>query len=274
MLADYHIHTHLCGHANGDPDEYTSNALKNGIQEICFTDHAPDPDGYDPGNRMSIDKFPEYRNIVASAKDNNPELTILYGVEADYYPGCERFLNPWLKENDFDLVLGSVHYIKEWGFDNPAEKKVWESVNINNAWSDYFSLIGKLADSSMYDIIGHLDLPKKFGHRPPDDELSSLASSALDKIAQANMSIELNTSGLRKPAKEIYPSLLLLKMARKRNISICFGSDSHSPIHVGCDFNKALKLAKEAGYSECARYRKRKKTLFPLPAHHAAEIDN
>jgi histidinol-phosphatase (PHP family) len=84
------------------------------------------------------------------------------------------------------------------------------------------------------------------------------------------MTIELNTGGLRKAVNEIYPSPLLLKMARERNISICFGSDAHIPAQVGHEFNMALKLAKDAGYSECVRYLKREKRSIPLHFDHIA----
>lgn len=264
MQADYHIHTYLCGHAKGMPDEYVATARELGLEEICFTDHAPDPDGYDPANRMSMEQFEEYRGMVESARESS-NITVLYGIEADYYEDCEKFLGPWLKENDFDLVIGSVHYLAEWGFDNPAERKVWDAVDVDNTWKDYFELMGRLADSGLYDIIGHLDLPKKFKYRPDDNTLKKIAAPALDSIAAAGMSIELNTSGLRRPVEEIYPSLILLRIARERDIPITFGSDSHAPEHVGFAFEEALELARAAGYTQCARYRARKKELIALP---------
>ena len=79
------------------------------------------------------------------------------------------------------------------------------------------------------------------------------------------MSIEVNTAGLRKPIREIYPSPLLLRMARERGIPICFGSDAHKPGEVGFEFAAALSLARKAGYTHAARYSQRKRTLVPLP---------
>jgi histidinol-phosphatase (PHP family) len=79
------------------------------------------------------------------------------------------------------------------------------------------------------------------------------------------MGIELNTSGLRKPVGEIYPSPLIVVMARERGIAICFGSDAHSPEEVGDGFDAALKLAHEAGYTHYFRMSGREKELIPLP---------
>ncbi len=263
MQADYHMHTVLCKHAEGDIAEYVEAARKKGIPEICFTDHVPAPDGYDAINRMTLDQFPAYKELVAKVRDSqNP--AVLFGIEADYYEGCQDFLSKWLHQQKFDLVLGSVHFIGKWGFDGPDEMKTWAAVNVAEAWREYFKSVGKLADTGMYDVFGHLDLPKKFGFRPSDKQQKEMVQPALDRIAAAGMAIELNTSGLRRPVKEIYPSPLILQLAHEREIPITFGSDSHAPSQVGFNFSEALKLARDCGYTQCARFRQRGKTLVGL----------
>jgi histidinol-phosphatase (PHP family) len=92
-----------------------------------------------------------------------------------------------------------------------------------------------------------------------------MARPVLDRIARSGMGIELNTSGLRKPVGEIYPSPLIVSMAREREIPICFGSDAHCPEDVGDRFTLALDLAREAGYTEYFRIRQRRKELVRLP---------
>ena len=101
--------------------------------------------------------------------------------------------------------------------------------------------------------------------RIQDDEIKEMAQPALDRIAEAGMGMELNTSGLIKPVGEIYPSFLIVSLAFEREIPICFGSDAHAPEQVGKGFDMALKLAREAGYSQYFRIRRRKKELTPLP---------
>jgi len=305
MLADYHIHTALCQHAEGEVSAFRARAVELGLPELCFTDHVPNPDGYDPVNRMRLDQFPLYRAMVADlacaseaprgpdskrsgrgifaepcearnaispcgkpqvflAKKGKP--VVLFGVEADYYDGCEHFLQDWLPRQEFDLVLGSVHYIANWGFDNPDERHVWDSVDVTNTWVTYFDLIGKLADSRLFDVVGHLDLPKKFGHRPSDRDLREMAQPALDRVAKAGMAIEINSSGLRRPVHEIYPSALLLSLAKERDIPICFGSDAHRPEELGWQFDASLALARSAGYTHAVQYRRRRPIPYALPA--------
>jgi len=265
MLPDYHIHTALCAHAEGEVGDYWSAAKRNGLPEICFTDHAPNPDGYDPAHRMRMDEFPLYRNAIADIQGGE-DPRVLFGVEADYYEGCERFLTQWLSGQGFDFVLGSVHFIDGWGFDNPEERHIWDSVDITATWRKYFETIARLVETHLFDAVGHMDLPKKFGHRPSDKDLKEMVQPVLDRMAEGGMGMELNTSGLRRPVREIYPSPVIVSLARERAIPICFGSDAHSPLDVGADFDMALKLARDAGYTEFFRIRQRKKERVPLPA--------
>jgi len=264
MLPDYHLHTILCKHAEGDVAEYSASARMLEMPEICFTDHAPSPDGYDAGYRMDITQMNTYRTMVTRLQ-NDEAPKVLLGIEADYYNGCEIFLREWLPAQNFDFILGSVHYIEDWGFDNPEKRHIWDSVDVTNTWRRYFELVGKLADSGLFDALSHLDLPKKFGYRPSDKDLKEMAQPALDRIAKAGMGIELNTSGLNKPVHEIYPSPLIVSMAFEREIPICFGSDAHRPEDVGSRFDLALKLALEMGYSHYFKVDKRKKIPIPLP---------
>lgn len=264
MLPDYHIHTLLCRHAEGEASAFCARAAKLDLPELCFTDHVPNPDGYDPVNRMRLDQFALYQSMVSDLARAEQPL-VLFGIETDYYAGCERFLNEWLPRQAFDLVLGSVHYLDTWGFDNPEERHVWDAVDVTQTWRNYFQLIGKLADSRLADVVGHLDLPKKFGHRPADRNLREMAQPALDRVATAGMAIEINTSGLRKPVREIYPSALLLSLAKERNIPICFGSDAHRPEEVGWQFDAALALARAAGYTQAVRFHRRRAGTYTLP---------
>ena len=268
---DYHIHTVLCKHAEGLASEYRAAAARCGMRSMAFTDHVPTPVGYDPANRMDLDQFPLYRDMVLQFR-NAGEPHVLLGVEADYHPGCETYLRDWLPRQEFDLVLGSVHYIREWGFDNPAERDRWDTADLRRAWQDYCDLLAAMAQTGLFDIVGHLDLPKKFGHRLPDKDLRELAQPLLDSIARADMTIEINTAGLRKPVGEMYPSPLLLALAHERGIPICFGSDAHRPHEVGAAFGAAVRLAQSVGYAAYAQYRQRGRTLHPWPAAQAESI--
>jgi histidinol-phosphatase (PHP family) len=264
LPADTHMHTVLCHHAEGRPLDYARAAFAKGVAGVCVTDHIPAPGGYDASSRMEADEFPAYLESVAEAQRAFPGRVAL-GIEADYYPGCESYLPAFLEKARFDFVLGSVHFIGDWGFDNPATLDRWEKADLNAVWDDYLALVGRMVETKWFDALSHFDLPKKFGHRLPEPLLLEKVKPVLDRIAEAGLAMELNTGGLRKPVKEIYPSLPLLKLMRERGIPILFGSDAHAPAEAGYGFEQAAALAREAGYTTYARFQNRKASSAPIP---------
>lgn len=261
---DYHVHTPLCKHATGSVWDYIKEAEKKGIKEICFSDHMPSNGIYDPKHRMGLEQFQEYLDTIQGAKEASP-IRVLLGIEADYYEGCEAFLERILRSADFDLVLGSVHFLDGWGFDDPEQLPVWELVDVNETWVRYFQLLKRLVNTGLFDVVAHLDLPKKFGHRIPKEMLKELAAPLLDLMAEKGVAMEINTSGLRRPVSELYPCVEILHMAKERGIPICFGSDAHEPEMVGYAFLDALEVAKEVGFERHAVFRNRKMSFHPLP---------
>ncbi|HMP77731.1 MAG TPA: histidinol-phosphatase [Kiritimatiellia bacterium] len=260
---DYHTHNHLCKHAEGVPLDYALAAGRHGVPHLAATDHCPTDDRYGNEHRMTLDQFEIYLDFVVTAQKNSP-VPVLLGVEADYYRGCERFLRPWLQQHPIDLVLGSVHFLNYWG--HPTEPRgLSEQVDPALIWQLYFQRVAELADTRLYDVVAHLDLPKRFGHALPLERLREYALPALDRIAAAGMAIEINTSGLHHPPRECYPGVTMLTWARERGVGLVFGSDSHSPRRVGDGFDVALRMARDAGFTTSRHYAARAHREVPLP---------
>ena len=259
-MLDYHIHTPLCKHAEGLPDEYISAALDAGLDEIGISDHAPWPAGYDTLYRMRAEEFREYRAIVADMTEKaSPNLKVRFALEIDWVPGKMDEVWENLAEIEFDYLIGSVHYTDELPFDNPDHKTVWESVARSaEVWIRYYELLLEMVSNGGFEIIGHFDLPKKFGSRPPEtNEVERLTTETLTAASDNHIIIELNTAGLRKPVSEIYPSPALLRKAKKLGVQITFGSDAHAPNEVAANFAEAIAFAKECGYEFYVAYEAR-----------------
>jgi len=262
-IPDYHTHHELCMHAKGRTVDYARAAAAKGVTEFAATDHCPTDCGFGREHRMTLDQFAQYRRDVDEARSEFPDLTILFGVEADYYPGCEDFLRRFLGEHPFDIVLGSVHF-RDYFSANPAKRGLSGGDLPSVVWEEYFALIGRLADTGLYDLVTHLDLPKRFGNQIDEDTLRRAALPALDRIAAANMAIEINTSGMIHSIREMYPSLTILSWAAERGIGLTFGSDAHEPVRVGDRFDQALELALEAGFTTARQYTAREWTEYEL----------
>lgn len=253
------MHTPLCRHATGEPVDYARQALAVGLTEIGFSDHSPMPrDDFDNW-RMFDRQLDEYVAKVRLAQKKFPQLTIRLALEVDYIPGHEDWIRRLAARHPWDYFIGSVHYVSEsWDIDNPAKLSEWKKRDAFEVWSIYFERLTLAAESKLFEIIGHADLPKKFGIRPAKD-CTPLYEQFLNAAAKAGCAIELNTAGLRKNCKEIYPSRQILELACQKGVPICFGSDAHKPEEVGMNFAEAVQLARDAGYRESCRFVQRKR---------------
>lgn len=257
IISDYHMHTPLCGHAVGEPYEYVEHAIKMGLDEMGFSDHAPFIKGPLPGITMNRDELPLYLKMIQDVRDRyKNDIAIKIALEADYIPGWEDQTSKMIYEYPYDYIIGSVHFIGEWAFDDPAVRATWDQADVNRVYRSYYKLLQESAKSGLFDVIGHCDLVKKFGHRPTVDLTEEIRQTA-EVFKKSGVAIEINTSGLRKPVREMYPALANLKIYREAGVPLTFGSDSHQPEDVGRDFDKALLLAQEAGYTEYVTFKDR-----------------
>jgi histidinol-phosphatase (PHP family) len=264
LPADYHMHTPLCRHAVGEPTEYAAHAVSLGLPEIGFTDHSPMMrDDFDDW-RMRADELVTYVAKVDKARADHPQLTIKLGLEVDYLPGHENWIGELASKYSWDFFIGSVHYVSEsWDIDNPKKLSEWKKRDPFEVWSVYFDRLTQAAASGLFEIIGHADLPKKFCFYPKED-CTGLYEKFLAAAKTSQVAIELNTAGLRKDCKEIYPGRKLLEMAAATGVPITFGSDAHAPDEVGMAFSEAVALAKSVGYKECCRFTGRNREMVKI----------
>jgi histidinol-phosphatase (PHP family) len=259
LPADYHMHTPLCRHATGEPGDYAARAAAIGLTEIGFSDHSPMPrDNFDNW-RMRANQLDEYVAKVRRAQKDFPNLTIRLALEVDYLPGYEDWIRNLAARHPWDYFIGSVHYVSDdWAIDDPQKLSEWKHRNADEVWSVYFGRLTMAAETGFFEIIGHADLPKKFGHRP-DRDCTPLYEKFLNAAKKNNCAIELNTAGLRKDCREIYPSRQILELAFQKGVPITFGSDAHAPEEVGMNFAEAIQFARSVGYKKSCRFTQRKR---------------
>jgi histidinol-phosphatase (PHP family) len=262
-LIDYHLHTARCGHAAGNMEDYTSRAADLGLAEIGFSDHFPMLHIEDTTLAMSLKELPDYVGDVKGLRQAFPRLGVKLGIEVDFLPETAHSIGPMLDRFSFDYVMGSVHYVDGWGFDDPRYIDGYQGRDIFALWSRYFELLTQAAESGLFDILAHPDLIKKFGFRPAGD-VSGLFEGCLNRVAAAGIAVEVNTAGLRKPVAEIYPSEHFLKACRERDIAVTLGSDAHRPEEVGDRFGEALALLRHVGYEEIAVFSARQRSYLPI----------
>ena len=265
MLIDLHMHTSRCGHAEGCPAEYVSAARAAGLDIIAFTDHLALPDGYDPDGEYAMrpHELPEYVAEVQAAARGSSAPRVFLGIEADWVPGHVPDTARALAAHPFDVVLGSVHFLQEWAFDDPARIDGWSLRDVAGAWEEYFSTLVDAASSGLFDVMAHPDLVKKFGHVPPGD-LSSLFDDVAGALADAGVAVEVSSAGLRKPCAELYPSDGLLAAFRRAGVPATTSSDAHTPAEVGAGLDEARSALRRAGYESIVYFEAREMREVPL----------
>jgi histidinol-phosphatase (PHP family) len=202
------------------------------------------------------------------------QIGIRIAFEVDFFDGQEaiinEFLYPYIKKLDY--ILGSVHLLFNkngiFAFDDRRFIKNYEEYDsIDEIYLDFYGSIQKMIKTKAFDfdIVTHIDLPKKFNKRPEDKELvMENVIKTLELIKKRDLVIEINTSGLRRDIQEQYPSLEIIEKIYEHNIPILLGSDSHHPKEVAYEFNSILNLLKKVGFSKLAHFNNRQRKMIEI----------
>ncbi|MEM3696320.1 MAG: histidinol-phosphatase HisJ family protein [Candidatus Bathyarchaeia archaeon] len=259
MLVDYHIHTEVSLDAKGSMEDYVKMAKLKKLGEIGFSEHVTFHHikgcPFLPINSTYLQNF---LNLKANA-----DLPVKLGAEVDFIPKFTEKIEDFVRKFPFDYVIGAVHFIGEWSVDSPSQINEYSKRDILKVYEEYFSLVKKLCQSQLFDILAHPDLIKIFGFKPKTD-FSQILEEAAEAMVKYNVCAEINTSGLRRPCQEIYPSEQFLKILQNHNVPIVFGSDAHEPNDVGRNFKEAIKLAKKAGYTKVCVFNRREREFVKI----------
>ena len=256
-LVDYHNHTALCGHATGTMDDYIAAARVKGLREIGFSDHAPVPEQFRPGISMEPGQVESYITEIEKLRGQNTGIEIRVGMEVDY-PLLDSFDRRYLDDPRIDYLIGSCHMLDGWIFEHPDYADGFDRRDINQVYRQYYEVLKSLAASGHFSIIGHFDVVKKFGHRP-GESMTGPVTEVLSVMARKDVAMEINTSGLMRPVKEMYPSEEILHLAFQLNVPVTLGSDAPSPESVGYAFDKAAELLVRSGYRKVSGFSKKKR---------------
>lgn len=255
-MRDYHIHTSLCGHAEGTVVDYVEAAVERGLTEICFAEHIPLPGDFDAAHRMKIENLDDYFNDIERCRGKYRDITILTGIEADYIEAYEDYLESFLRKYPFDLVIMSIHFVSSWGGGDWVFEFRYTPENLVDKYREYFAVMLKGIQTGLFDIVGHFDIVKRPGF-PVLKTNRDDVERVLGAVKAAGMSLELNTSGLRKPIDQTYPVIPIVKRAVEAGIPIVLSSDAHQPWQVGYQFDELFNRLFTFPGLQMAQYRQR-----------------
>src|SRR5262245_2453087 len=171
---------------------------------------------------MREDQFDGYVAEVESLRaEFAGRIEVRLGLEADYAEGHERELERWLSRADWDVVLGSVHWVAGDWIDDPSRSPArFEAEGVEVLYDEYYRLLEKAARTGLFDVLTHFDLPKKHGHRPAAPRAGE--ERALEAARASGCALEISSAGLRKAVAEAYPEPRLLSRAVAMGIPVTF----------------------------------------------------
>jgi histidinol-phosphatase (PHP family) len=267
ITVDYHTHNARCGHAQGQVEDYVKAAISRGLTDIGISDHSPlyymDGNDPQPNQAMAKDELESYVEEVLALKERYAgQINIRLGLESDYIEDMEDFYRGILGKYPFDYVIGSVHHVLG---AHVYHAQRWNSRPDPMAvYAEYYRLVKKSAQSGLFDILGHTTAILAYSPRPIPTEIEALQDDALEAIREANVCVEVNTSGFRKMRTDPFPSARMIEKAVSRGIPLTFSSDAHRPDEVtyAREQTEALFIAK--GVTALACFVRRQRVLVPL----------
>ena len=249
-LVTTHTHTCYTNHGQGTVDELVSAAVAAGVTTIAVTEHYPLSAAFDHDDYLSMNRarVGDYLADIEAAARAHPEIEVVAGCELDWLGDDEdRDLAPDQFE-PFGVVLGSVHFIDRWAFDDPAVAARWQEVGADDVWRRYFEIWCEAASSDgAFQVMAHPDLAKKFGYYPSFD-LQPLYERAAEACAAAGRMVEVNTSGAHYACREMFPAPGLLRAFCRAGVPCTVGTDAHEPANVARGIPEAYRLMYDAGY--------------------------
>lgn len=212
---------------------------------------------------VCIGSIEPYLAAVRQAqRDGHP---ISLGIEADYFPGGEQELGTLLGSFDFDYIIGSVHFVDGWGFDNPQTQELFEGQDLIALYRRLFDHLLGAIHSDLFDIIAHPDNLKVFNYRPDEASLLPMYEEVAAAMKAADVATEINTGlAYRYPVEEMCPSPAFLRILQQYGVPITLSSDSHFPDDIGMMLDQAAKLAREVGYEEIVYFERGERKTLPL----------
>ena len=256
---DYHVHSNNSCDCRIPMADMCRAAIQNGIPEIAFTEHfnrKPEDMCYE-----KYDPAPYFRDLEACRAEFGPQgLIVKAGIEVGemhlYRDQVNAVLNAW----PYDLVLGSLHWNNG---ESVFERSYFQKRDLPGAAREYFAELTEMVEAGGFNIMSHLDVIKRMGYQVYNHfditELEEYVRPVLAACIKQGIAPEINTSALRMAVKQTHPTLEAIRWYREMGGELLsIGSDSHRPDQLGFGLDRAIELAREAGFSSLTKFAGRK----------------
>ena len=279
MKIDYHMHFEYGSYDLEWVQGFFESAKKNGVGEIGISEHShgfiefkdlyyeelildDSVVGSYQAKWLEKNKFKyslkDYFKFMQMLKEKGYPVKI--GIEICNFKNQEK-VKAIIKDYEFDYIIGSVHFLNGWGYDFADIKQVWNDFSLQDIYKWYAEEITNLAQSGLYDVLGHPFNIRLFKNIPEFD-VKPILEQVATVLKEANMVIDINTGTLyRYPIEEISPYPDFLQVAKKYDLPIITSSDAHKPEDCGRYIDEAIDYAKTFGYNSSIIFTNRQRSI-------------
>ena len=256
-VVDYHVHSDNSFDGKSNIEKTCQRAIEMKLQEICFTEHF----SVDPRDvSFGVLDYQKYTyEIIEARKKYEKYLLIKKGLEIGepHLAEYKEILDDFLINADLDFIIGSVHNI------NGVKLRLFMKDKTKyDIYQNYFEEIYKMIEIADIDIIGHMDLAKRYAYEEHGNyefqDHIDIISKILNKAIEKKIGLEINCSGLRDKVNEVYPKVEILKLYKELGGDIItVGSDSHEDKYLALHNLEIMNLLKKIGFSSISIFEKR-----------------
>lgn len=230
-MIDSHTHPFGLGRTFAGMHKFAEKAKKIGLDELCFTEHAPCAPTIMQPYMMTMEDTENYwkwGNIIK--QEFSQDLRIRVGLEIDYHPDNINFINKLLKKHPFSPILGAVHLHAKFYQKQMAHLTGKDFVNTGMKY------ILDAVHSELFDVIAHIDYfhwkEPNYQAQDHEEQLREIFAA----MSKNGTALELNTSDLNRRFNTIFPTPQALKISMDYPLIRTTGSDAHKPEDLAYHF--------------------------------------
>lgn len=269
MRSDFHMHTKFSTDATSEPRLMIEEAIKLGLDRICFTDHYDkDFPDYGDGCNFILDTDRYIAVMKELQEEYRNKIDVRIGVEIGLQPHLGQFYEEYVRKYPFDFVIGSTHLVDG---EDPYYEKIFQTQTDENAYQYCFEyILENLKTCACYDVVGHIDYIVRYGRTKAENYSYKKHADAIDEILKYVINhgkgIELNTAGFKYGLGFGHPHPDILKRYKELGGEIItIGSDGHKPEHIAYDFHKVSGILRACGFEKYTEFIERKPIFRQLP---------
>ena len=272
MRADYHVHTDYSDDSDYPMADVVRDAIRLGLEEICFTDHVDygvKRDVGDPEARIDLPAnvdydryYREYRQLSEACGSRiRLKLGLEFGMQRHTIGAYERLFSRY----PFDFILLSAHQVDDLEIWNGDYERGKTQAEYNLGY--YEEILYVMRHYHNYSVLGHLDHINRYDPMGPFpfEPTRPIVTEILKTAIADGKGLEINTSWHRYGLHDVTPCREILKLYHDLGGRIVtIGSDSHAPEHLGAYYDEAAEILKSIGFTQVCTYERMKPIFHEL----------